>query len=94
MEQRWNRSGFSRPDPAGKFQNLRRSTVFFTEDFCSQFNASNENFSKGGTGEMLKFTTPDGGLRKKTQKKFAFFCKNNSIFKLKFLSYVFKLRPF
>ena len=26
--QRWNRSGFSRPDPTGKFQNHRRSTGF------------------------------------------------------------------
>ena len=24
--QRWNRSGFSRPDPTGKFQNHRRLT--------------------------------------------------------------------
>ena len=47
--QRWNRSGFSRPDPTGKFQNLRRSTGFFT-GFCSLFNASNEKFSKGGYG--------------------------------------------
>ena len=29
-------------------------------------------------GEVLKFMTFDGGLRKKTQKKF-FFCKNDSI---------------
>ena len=28
LPQRWNRSGFSRPDPTGKFQNLRRLTGF------------------------------------------------------------------
>ena len=77
---RWNRSGFSRPDPTGKFQNLRRSTVFFPESFCALFNAANEKFSKGeATGEELKFVTTDGGLRKKTQKNFCVFCKNNSI---------------
>ena len=48
------------PDSTGKLQNLRRltgrlngfwparSTGFFTEGFCSLFNASNEKFSKGG----------------------------------------------
>ena len=58
--QRWNRSGFSRPDPTGKFQNHRRLTgrptgrltgpvdLFFKESFCSLFNVSDENFSKGG----------------------------------------------
>ena len=30
-------------------------------------------------GEVLKFVTPEGGLRKKTQKKFCVFYKNNSI---------------
>ena len=30
-------------------------------------------------GEVLKFATPKGGLRKKTQKKFCVVCKNNSI---------------
>ena len=29
--------------------------------------------------EVLKFVTLDGGLRKKTQKKFCVFCKNDSI---------------
>ena len=66
-------------DQTGKFQNLRRSTVFFTEGFCSLFNASNKKFSNGGgLGEMLKFVTPDGGLRKTTQNNFCVFCKNNS----------------
>ena len=32
-------------------------------------------------GEVLKFVTLDGGLRKKTQKKFCVFCKNDSIFR-------------
>ena len=30
-------------------------------------------------GEVLKFVTLDGGLRKKTQKNFCVFCKNDSI---------------
>ena len=30
-------------------------------------------------GEVLKFVTLDGGLRKKTQKNFSVFCKNDSI---------------
>ena len=30
-------------------------------------------------GEVLKFVTLDGGLRKKRKKTFAFFCKNDSI---------------
>ena len=29
-------------------------------------------------GELLKFVTLDMGLRKKTQKNFCVFCKNNS----------------
>ena len=65
MNQRWNRSGFSRPDPTGKFQNHRRltgrstgfrparSTSFFTEGSCS----------------LLHFL----------QKNFCIFCKNDSI---------------
>ena len=28
-----------------------------------------KNFQKGSMGEVLKFVTLDGGLRKKTQKK-------------------------
>ena len=39
-------------------------------------------------GEVLKFVTPDGGLRKKMQKNVCVFCKNNSIlrsFEVKFL---------
>ena len=53
---------------------------FFTEGFCSLFNATNKKFSKGESmDEVLKFVTPDGSLRKKTPKKFCFFCKNNSI---------------
>ena len=35
-----------------------------------------KNFQKGGgMGEVLKFVTLDGGLRKKTQKKFVFLQK-------------------
>ena len=87
VDQRWNRSGFSRPDPTGKFQNLRRSTGFwpawstgfFTQCFCLLFNVSNEKIWKGGDmGEVLKFVTLDGGLRKK-RKKVCVFCKNDSI---------------
>ena len=89
--QRRNRSGFSRPDPTGKFQNHRRltgrstgfwparSTGFFYRRFffhCSMYLM--KNFQKGGMGEMLKFATLNEGLRKKTQKNFSFFCKNDS----------------
>ena len=35
-----------------------------------------KNFQKG---EVLKFVTLDGGLRKKTQKNICVFCKNDSI---------------
>ena len=34
-----------------------------------------KNFQKGGMGEVLKFVTPDGGLRNKTQKKLRLFAK-------------------
>ena len=30
-------------------------------------------------GEVLKFVTLDGGLRKEMQKNFCFFCENDSI---------------
>ena len=86
-EQRWNRSGFSRPDPTGKFQNHCRltgrstgfwpaqSTGFFTENFCSLFNVSYQKFSKGCMGEVLKFVTLRGGLRKKCKKNLRFLQK-------------------
>ena len=32
----------------------------------------------GGMGEVLKFVTLDGGLKKETQNNFCVFCKNNS----------------
>ena len=56
-------------DPTGKFQNHRRltgrSTGFFTEGFSSLFHVFNEKFSKGGSmGDVLKFVTLDGSLRK------------------------------
>ena len=35
-------------------------------------------FQKGGMGEVLKFITLDLGLRKKTQKSFCVFRKNDS----------------
>ena len=54
---------------------IYRSNRFFSEGFRLLINEFNEKFLKG----VLKFVTPDGGLRKKKQKKFAFFCKNNSI---------------
>ena len=38
-------------------------------------------------GEMLKFMTLDGGLRKKTQKNFCVFCKNDSILRPFWLSF-------
>ena len=39
-----------------------------------------KNFQNGGgMEEVLKFVTLDGGLRKRTQKNFCVFCKNDSI---------------
>ena len=39
-----------------------------------------KNFQKGGgMGELLKFVTLDGDLRKKNAKNFFVFCKNDSI---------------
>ena len=43
-------------------------------------------------GEVLKFVTLDGGLEKKTQKKFCFVCKNDSIIRLFLFKFRFK-RP-
>ena len=39
-------------------------------------------------GEVLKFVSSDGGLRKKTLKIFCLFCKNNSILR----SFLIKFR--
>ena len=50
--QRWNQSGFYRPDPTGKFQNHRRltgrSTGFLTEGFSSLFNVFDKKILKWG----------------------------------------------
>ena len=42
LYQRCNRSGFSRPDPTGKIQNLLRLTGSFIEGLCSVFNKPND----------------------------------------------------
>ena len=78
IRQRWSRSGFSGPDPNGKFQNLHRSTGVFTKGFCSLVHCSMhlmKNFQKRGMGEVLTFATPDEDFRKKRKKMFAFFAK-------------------
>ena len=88
--QKWNRSGFSRPDPTGKFQDHRRSTGFFTEGFvhCSMYLM--KNFQKGGgMDEELKVVTLDGGLRKKRKKIFAF--RNDSILRPFLVKFRFEL---
>ena len=41
------RSGFSRPDPTGKFQNHSQMTGRSTDFFTEVFTESNEKFSKG-----------------------------------------------
>ena len=42
-------------------------------------------------GEVLKFVTLDGGLRKKNAKKLLrFFCKNDSIFRLFLVKFRFE----
>ena len=54
---------------------------FFTEGFCSLFNACNKKFSKTageGMGEVIKFVTPYGS-QKNALKNFCVFYKNNSI---------------
>ena len=49
---------------------------FFTESFFSLFNAFHEKFSKGESmGEVLKFVTTNGGLRKKRIKYLRFLQK-------------------
>ena len=40
-----------------------------------------KNFQNEGMVEVLKFVTLDGGLRKKTQKNFCVFCKNEWSFR-------------
>ena len=52
--------GISQPAPTGKFQNLRRSTVFFTEGFVHCPMHLMNILHKGGMGDILKFVTPDG----------------------------------
>ena len=47
-----------------------------------------KKFQKGGMGEVLKFVTLEGGLRKKSKKKIVFFCKNDSILR----PFLFKFR--
>ena len=42
----------------------------------------------GGMGEVLKFVTLDGGLRKKKQKQIVFFCKTDAILR----PFLFKFR--
>ena len=76
LPHRWKPSGFSRRDrKVSKSTQVDRPIDrfltgpvdrFFTKGFCLLFNVSNKNFSKGGggMGEVLKFVTPDGGLRK------------------------------
>ena len=52
-----------------------------------------KNFQKrGGVGEVLKFVTLDGGLRKKSKKNFCVFCKNDSILRPFLVKFRFK-RP-
>ena len=64
-------------DPIGKFQNLRRligfwparSTAFFTEGFCSLFNASSQKFLKRGTmGKGLNLWLRTGVSEKHGEK--------------------------
>ena len=74
--------------PSGKFQNHRRSTgfrsvfdrpgrpVFLQKVFFHYSMYLMKNFQKeGGKGEVVKYVTLDGGLRKKTQKFLRFLRK-------------------
>ena len=49
-----------------------------------------KNFQKGGMGEVLKFVTLNGGLRKKTQKTFAFLAKMTQFSDLFLVKFRFK----
>ena len=79
--QRWNRSGFFRPDPNGKFQNLRQSTCrwtgFLQKVFVHCLMHLMKNFQKrGGMGEVLNFVTPKKGSQNKNAKNFFAFFAN------------------
>ena len=50
-----------------------------------------KNFQKGGMGEVLKFVTLDGGLRKNAKKVY-FICKNDSILRIFLVKFWFE-RP-
>ena len=101
VNQRWNRSGFSRPDPTGKFQNHRRltgrstgfwparSTGFLQKVFvhCSLFNVSNKKFSKGEGG--MAVSDFGRGSQKKNAKLFLSEKKNFFFSERKSLAFFF-----
>ena len=66
---------------------------FFTEGFCSLFNACNKKFSKTageGMGEVIKFVTPYGS-QKNALKNFCVFYKNNSILRPFLINFWFEI---
>ena len=74
--QRWNRLGFSRADPTGKFQNHRRLTGWS----IGRLTGLMQNFQKGGRhGWGVKICDFRRGSLTKKSKTFLRFCKNDSI---------------
>ena len=63
----------SNSTPAGRPFLTRPADRFFTEGFCSLFNASNKKLSKGEHGWGAKLCDSGRGTQKKTQKKFLHF---------------------
>ena len=66
---------------------------FFTEGFCSLFNACNKKFSKTAgesMGEVIKFVTPYGS-QKNALKNFCVFYKNNSILRPFLINFRFEI---
>ena len=86
LYQRWSRSGFSRPNPTGKFQIPRRPAgqpvfdqpsrpIFLQKVFVYCSKHLTKSLQKGGMGKVFKFVTPDENLRKNTQKMLHFLQK-------------------
>ena len=80
-------------DPTGKFQNLRRLTVFLQKIFVCYSMHLMKNFQKWGAhGSGVKIYDSGWRSQKKNVKFFFVFCKNNSILRLFWVKFRFE-RP-
>ena len=70
------------------FQNVRRSTAFFTESLCSMHLM--KNFQKRPAMVEVKICDFRRGLRKIRKKNFNGFCKNNSILRPFYVKFRFE----